>query len=58
MKRDVRPGDAYGLIGAYAVDAVTPEEREAVEAYLRDHPEARDEVRSLQKPRQRCPLPR
>ena len=57
MKRDVRPGDAYGLIGAYAVDAVTPEEREAVEAYLRDHPEARDEVRSLQEAAATLPAP-
>ena len=57
MKLDVRPGDAYGLIGAYAVDAVTPEEREAVEAYLRDHPEARDEVRSLQEAAATLPAP-
>ena len=57
MKRDVRPGDAYGLIGAYAVDAVTPEEREAVEAYLRDHPEARDEVRRLQEAAATLPAP-
>ena len=57
MKRDVRPGDAYGLIGAYAVDAVTPEERGAVEAYLRDHPEALDEVLSLQEAAATLPAP-
>lgn len=57
MKRNVRPGDAYGLIGAYAVDAVTPEERGAVEAYLRDHPEALDEVLSLQEAAATLPAP-
>lgn len=39
--------DAAALLGAYALDAVTPAEREAVEAYLAEHPEARDEAREL-----------
>jgi anti-sigma-K factor RskA len=41
--------DAYQLLAAYAVDAVTDEEREQVERYLRAHPEHLPELRSLQR---------
>lgn len=41
--------DAYQLLAAYAVDAVTDEEREKVERYLRSHPEHLPELRSLQR---------
>lgn len=40
--------DPYQLIGPYAVDAVTDAERDAVERYLAQHPDAAAEVRSLQ----------
>ncbi len=39
------PEEIDELLGAYALDAVSDDEREAVEAYLVDHPRARAEVR-------------
>jgi anti-sigma-K factor RskA len=38
------PEEIEELLGAYALDAVTPEERAAVEQYLATHPRARAEV--------------
>lgn len=40
--------EIYQLLGAYAVDAVSEQERAEVEAYLATHPEELAEVRSLQ----------
>lgn len=40
--------ETYQLLAAYAVDAVTPEERVEVEAFLEQHPEHLAEVFSLQ----------
>ncbi len=37
-----------GLFGAYVLDALDPEERERVEAYLAQHPEARADVDEMQ----------
>ncbi len=39
-----RPDDVESLLGAYALDAVDPDERAAVEQYLATHPRARAEV--------------
>lgn len=39
--------DMHALAGAYVLDALDPEEREAFEGYLRTSPATADEVRSL-----------
>lgn len=44
MTERLRPHQIEELLGAYALDAVDPDEREQVELALRDHPEWRDEV--------------
>ena len=41
---DRRPDDIEELLGAYALDAVDPDERRVVEAYLATNPRARAEV--------------
>src|SRR5829696_5058624 len=40
----MRPEEIEELLGAYALDAVDPDEREIVEQYLATHPRARAEV--------------
>ena len=44
MTERLRPDQIEDLLGAYALDAVDPDEREQVELALIDHPEWRDEV--------------
>lgn len=44
MTERLRPHQIEELLGAYALDAVDPDEREQVELALIDHPEWRDEV--------------
>ena len=47
LKADMDPG-IEELLPFYALDALTPEEKELVESYLAEHPEARLQVQELQ----------
>ncbi len=44
MARELSADELHGLLGAYALDALPPEEREQVERYLEHSPRARTEV--------------
>jgi Anti-sigma-K factor rskA len=47
MARDLTPEEVHELLGAYALDAVTPEERDQIERFLDQSPRARAEVAEL-----------
>src|SRR5262245_46027186 len=44
------------LLPFYALDALTDEERELVETYLREHPEARQQVDEMRRTAEALPL--
>ncbi len=44
MARDLSAEELHGLLGAYALDALPPDEREQIERYLDRSPRARTEV--------------
>ena len=48
MGRELSPAELHELLGAYALDAVDPDEREQVDAYLARTPAAVTEVHALQ----------
>jgi hypothetical protein len=48
MDRELTPEEIAELLPAYALDAVDDDERDAVDTYLAQHPEARDEVADFQ----------
>ncbi|MBO0732195.1 MAG: zf-HC2 domain-containing protein, partial [Acidimicrobiaceae bacterium] len=48
MDRSLTHDEITELLGAFALDAVEPDEAEAIESHLRTCPRCREEVRSLQ----------
>jgi anti-sigma-K factor RskA len=49
LKDKMEPREVEELLAFYALDALTDEERELVEAYLREHPEARQQIDEMGK---------
>jgi anti-sigma-K factor RskA len=47
MDPELTPGEVEDLLAAYALDAVDDDERDAVERYLADHPDAAAEVQAF-----------
>jgi hypothetical protein len=48
MDRELTPDEIVELLPAYALDAVDDDERDAIDAYLEEHPDERDAVGDLQ----------